>query len=49
MLRRDDLMYLLLLVMRRCGHASTPEESQKLEDIACRIIASIIDNKECNK
>ena len=46
MLRRDDLMYILRLILRRYGHAATPEEQRTLEDLGARIVLALCDDKE---
>lgn len=45
-IRREDLMYMLHLILRRYGQAATPEEQQALEDLGSRIVLTLCDDKE---
>lgn len=44
MLRREDLMYMLRLILRRYGQAATPEEQRMLEDLGSRIVLVLCDD-----
>lgn len=42
MLRRDDLMYLIQLVVRRMAQAPTNEEQNRLDDLFHRLLLELL-------